>query len=142
MDRILEIPGYYYGRLFLKGYRALVDYVIDREKKKYFKTLSSSSAPASSAYSSRDVKRRKIIDERAAMDALNLGRQKGRIKKSPILKAPSTGGFMARQLGHCAKIDAASIYAAGLPHQGRGRKIQDYALLAVIPRPGSYSPLG
>jgi hypothetical protein len=90
---------------------------IDKEKRKYFKIQASSAAPASSAYSSKDVKRRKLQDERSEAVTLRIARQRGRIQKSRILCEPMAGGFLAREQGQ-AGLDVPRIYAGGLVQQG------------------------
>lgn len=102
MDNIREIPGYYY----------------DTEKKKYFKIQASGQAPPSSAYSSKDVKRRKIKDERSAALARETARQQGRIRRSRVLEAPLLGRFLDRERGY-GDLSMAEIYARGLCNQGR-----------------------
>jgi hypothetical protein len=72
----------------------------DAEKKKYFKIQASSQAPASSAYSSRDVKRRKIKAERSAAQARETASHKDRIRRSKVLGAPLAGGFLERECGY------------------------------------------
>ncbi|RDL38246.1 uncharacterized protein BP5553_02586 [Venustampulla echinocandica] len=100
MDRPpLDIPGYYY----------------DKEKKKYFKIQSGS--PASAAYSSQDVKRRKTRDEKTEATAFAIARQKGRIHRPKLLREPLTGGILAREQGQ-GTLRAPDACARGLVAQG------------------------
>jgi hypothetical protein len=89
----------------------------DKEKKKYFKIQTSSAAPASSAYSSQDVKRRKTRCERAEARALSIARQRGRMKRSKIMAEPLAGGLLTRENGQHG-LDTAQILAGGLVPQG------------------------
>jgi hypothetical protein len=89
----------------------------DKEKKKYFKIQNNS--PASSAYSSQDVKRRKTRDEKNEERAEEAARQRGCIRRSRILEAPLAGQILSRELGQCGRLDAAQIFSQGLVPQGR-----------------------
>lgn len=90
---------------------------IDKEKKKYFKIQPNGGAPASSAYSSQDVKRRKTRDERAEARALGIALQRGRIKRSKVMAAPLAGGLLNRENGQ-GSLDVAQVLAEGLVPQG------------------------
>jgi hypothetical protein len=97
----------------------------DRGKNKYFKIQASSTAPASSAYSSQDVKRRKLQDERSEAVAFGIAQQRGRIQRARILQEPVMGGFLAREQGHL-RLDASQIFAAGLYEHGSVQAPIDY----------------
>ncbi|RDW83196.1 hypothetical protein BP5796_04687 [Coleophoma crateriformis] len=95
----MDIPGYYY----------------DQDKKKYFKIQAGTSG---SAYSSRDVKRRKVLDAEAEAASERSARQQGRIRRSAILNAPSAGGILEREYGRSRQDDVnASVLARGLCQQ-------------------------
>jgi len=118
-SQIRDIPGYYYGKSRIKGlalYNLLIRHK-DKEKKKYFKIQNNS--PASSAYSSQDVKRRKTRDEKNEERAEEAFRQRGRIQRSKILDAPLAGQILSRELGQYGRLDAAHVYSRGLVPQGR-----------------------
>ncbi|KAF7880643.1 uncharacterized protein EAF02_007489 [Botrytis sinoallii] len=96
-SQVPELPGYYY----------------DSEKKKYFKIQAN--APSGSAYSSHDVKRRKLDDENNKAESLRVQRNVGRIKRAKILESPMAGGFLSREFGQpCLNTAAASYYAQSL----------------------------
>lgn len=99
--QIREIPGYYYDKL----------------KKKYFKVQTSSAAPASSAYSSLDIKRRKLEDERSEALALGIARQKGLIQRSSGLRNSPLSELLAGENVHSHR-DVAQTFVAGLAEQG------------------------
>ncbi|KUJ08632.1 uncharacterized protein LY89DRAFT_725078 [Mollisia scopiformis] len=103
MDRpAQDIPGYYY----------------DREKRKYFK-VQGSTAPADTAYSAEDVKRRKTRDRRREIQAKNEKRQMGRIQRFANLEDTLSGFVMKREYGYGPGLDCPrSILAAGLVAQG------------------------
>ncbi|EDN96721.1 hypothetical protein SS1G_01647 [Sclerotinia sclerotiorum 1980 UF-70] len=120
MSQAPELPGYYY----------------DSEKKKYFKIQAN--APSSSAYSSQDVKRRKIDDENNKAQSLKVQRNVGRIKRARILEAPISGGFLSREFGQpCLDTVAASSYAQNLiktGDTGHWGALNGPQLFAVIPK--------
>lgn len=96
---------------------SVADTLLDKEKRKYFKIQASGSAPANSAYSNQDVKRRKLRDERDAATAREKQRQKGRIRHPRILEEPLTGGILRRECGH-GNVDSAKVFAGGLVRRG------------------------
>ena len=101
MNNLRNIPGYYYGKLnpaILRVEYLLIIMLLDEEKKKLFKIQTSSQASATSAYSSADIKRRKVEAERIANEARETARPKDRIQRSNILKEPLTGGILQREL--------------------------------------------
>jgi hypothetical protein len=106
---------------------------LDNEKKKYFRIQANGTAPANSAYSSRDVKRRKLQDERSQAVDSEMARQKGRIRRSKTLETPLTGGILARE---CAKerggLDRSQIVASRLVYQGYIPPISPYNSIFVI----------
>ncbi|KAL2066589.1 hypothetical protein VTL71DRAFT_2660 [Oculimacula yallundae] len=103
------IPGMYY----------------DSTKNKYFKIQPNSAGPASSAYSSQDVKRRRLRAEKEDEAAREQERRKRRIRRSEILERGLTGGILQREYGHVG-FEPASILAGGFmkseqfPIDGRG----------------------
>ncbi|QSZ34532.1 hypothetical protein DSL72_006126 [Monilinia vaccinii-corymbosi] len=101
MSQVPEIPGYYY----------------DDEKRKYFKIQAN--APSSSAYSSQDVKRRKIDDENKKAQSLAVQRNIGRIRRARILEAPIAGGFLSVGFGQSnLRAVSTSVYAQNLIKTG------------------------
>lgn len=98
---------------------------IDVEKKKYFKIQASSAGPASTAYSSQDVKRRETRDRLAETKKLKLARQKGRIRGSRVLESPLAGDVLEREHGRRRDIDTAKIFATGLKPLGRLSSLVD-----------------
>ena len=92
--------------------------IVDKEKNKYFKVQPSGTAPANAAYSSHDVKRRKLRDVRINARELAAARQQGRIKRSQLLAEPLCGGMLARENDE-VKLDTAQIIARGFVPQGR-----------------------
>ncbi|RDW71306.1 hypothetical protein BP6252_07869 [Coleophoma cylindrospora] len=99
----------------LRQAESTVDNVTDQDKKKYFKIQAGTSG---SAYSSRDVKRRKVLDAEAEAARVRSARQQGRIRRSAILNAPSAGGILEREYGRSRQEDVnASVLARGLCQQ-------------------------
>ncbi|KAL3427545.1 hypothetical protein PVAG01_01053 [Phlyctema vagabunda] len=95
---VRQIPGYYY----------------DQEKKKYFKVTSGT---GNSAYSSRDVKRRKVQDADAVETAHRAMREKDRIKRSKIMLSASAGGFLSSSYGHTRLGLVSEVFASQLVEQ-------------------------
>ncbi|PVH82956.1 hypothetical protein DL98DRAFT_513634 [Cadophora sp. DSE1049] len=95
------IPGMYY----------------DTKNEKYFAIQANYAAPASSAYSNQDVKRRKLRDEKEAEAAKKKERQARRIRQARILQEPLAGGSLRRESG-LDGFDPAQILAGGLVRQG------------------------
>ncbi|KAF6809017.1 hypothetical protein CSOJ01_07188 [Colletotrichum sojae] len=79
----MQIPGFYY----------------DEEKGKYFKIEKTQSAPANSAYSAENVKRRKIQHREAEVVAARRERLRRHIVRSAVLRDPLLGGFLDAELG-------------------------------------------
>ncbi|KAB8303667.1 hypothetical protein EYC80_005061 [Monilinia laxa] len=101
MSQVPEIPGYYY----------------DNEKRKYFKIQAN--APSGSAYSSQDVKRRKIDDDNKKSQSLKVQRNIGRIRRARILEAPIAGGFLSVRFGQYTLHDVStSVYAQNIIKTG------------------------
>ncbi|KAI9647421.1 hypothetical protein NHQ30_003806 [Ciborinia camelliae] len=97
-----ELPGYYYGTF---------------EKKKYFKIQAN--APSKSAYSSQDVRKRKIDDENKKAQSLRVRRNVGRIKRARVLESPITGGFLSVGFGQSdLNAVSTSVYAQNLIRTG------------------------
>ncbi|KAE8449714.1 hypothetical protein EG329_007489 [Mollisiaceae sp. DMI_Dod_QoI] len=103
MDRpVKDIPGYYY----------------DATKRKYFK-IQGSTAPAGSAYSSSDVKRRKARDDHEEAQAHKVKREKGRIRRVSGLEDSLSGFVLKREFGGIHDLEVPRrILAAGLTDQG------------------------
>ncbi|KAI0198704.1 hypothetical protein F4808DRAFT_434827 [Astrocystis sublimbata] len=99
----MEIPGYYY----------------DAERKRYFKIENSKTAPSSAAWSSGNVRRRKLGDEEAASAQRHLNLAKSRISRSKLLCDPPTGGFFAREYGAHKHDMQTSCFVDGLRNKGR-----------------------
>ncbi|KAI0449821.1 hypothetical protein F5B21DRAFT_508811 [Xylaria acuta] len=98
----MNIPGYYY----------------DPEKKRYFKVENSKTAPTNAAWSSSNVKRRKLRDEDAATALRHLSIAKNRIKRARVLHEPLTGGFFAREYGAAKDDMQTACFAEGLRNKG------------------------
>ncbi|KAI1311697.1 hypothetical protein F5Y03DRAFT_286406 [Xylaria venustula] len=98
----MDIPGYYY----------------DAEKRRYFKVESSNTAPVGAVWSSDNVKRRKLHDERAAAIQRHLNVTKPGIKRARVLCEPLMGGFFAREYGATEDDMQAACFAEGLRHKG------------------------
>ncbi|KAI1751173.1 hypothetical protein F4782DRAFT_506067 [Xylaria castorea] len=98
----MNIPGYYY----------------DPEKKRYFKVENSKTAPTNSAWSSNNVKRRKLRDEDAATALRHLNLAKSRIRRARVLHEPLTGGFFAREYGAIKDDMQAACFVDGLRNKG------------------------
>ncbi|KAH9217233.1 hypothetical protein DL95DRAFT_522175 [Leptodontidium sp. 2 PMI_412] len=118
-----DIPGMYY----------------DQDKQKYFKIQPSSAGPASSVYSSQDVKRRKLRDEKEAKAARDQARQKHRIQQSKLLTEPLIGGALQREYGNDG-LEPAKILAGGLVRQGHvlideGRVAGGSGMFTIVYRP-------
>ena len=103
----------------------LPDSSLDTEKKKYFKVQSTGSAPASSAYSSEDIKKRNARERELIAAQLERHRQRGRIHRSDALINPLSRGLIQRETGNSVGIDGAQIYANGLVPQGGLRFLSD-----------------
>ena len=120
---VRQIPGFYYGKWHCTS--VLITYwpVLDSEKKKYFAIQAH--APASTAYSAQDVKRRKTRDERTASKALQELSRKGRIQPSKVLAEPLAGDFLEREYGGVGRgIRASNIIARNLTSQGKIYSLQ------------------
>ncbi|KAH7413319.1 hypothetical protein BKA64DRAFT_660795 [Cadophora sp. MPI-SDFR-AT-0126] len=96
-----EIPGMYY----------------DTKNEKYFAIQANYAAPANSAYSSQDVKRRMLRDEKEAAATKKEEHQECRIRQARILQEPLTGGSLSRETG-LDGFDPAQILAGGLVRRG------------------------
>lgn len=116
-----DLPGYYYGKhkTVLRAIIPFANTILDGEKKKYFKIQENS--PAGSAYSSQDVKRRKLRDEKNVERAEAEARQQGRIRRAAILQAPLAGHILHREIEQVPRyrLDGARIYCQGLLPRGR-----------------------
>jgi hypothetical protein len=89
-------------------------YSADKDKGKYFKIQAN--APARSAYSAQDVKRRRLKDERDQAITEDKARQKGRIRRATL--DPLTDGVLAREYGNGGGLDGPAVFAKGLVSQG------------------------
>ena len=119
--QIRDIPGFFYG---IKTHQCFTLYLYpylmpgkDKVKKKYFKIQASSAGPAGAAYSSQDIKRRKLEDERTEALALGMAQQKGRIQISSGLWKSPLGGLLPTEKVH-SRLNAAHTLTAGLVEQG------------------------
>jgi len=120
---VREIPGYYYGECFMKyDLCSNINISLDKEKNKYFKIQASHTAPASSAYSSHDVKRRKTRDERASTQEVALRKRRGRIRRSKIFEVPIVGGLLMREYGR-PNLDMGHVFSSGLVQRGHSLKV-------------------
>ncbi|KAH8593292.1 hypothetical protein B0O99DRAFT_688872 [Bisporella sp. PMI_857] len=136
-----DIPGYYYGEMAFR--QSMISEVTnnslpDKEKKKYFKVLPSGAGPATSAYSSRDVKKRRYDDAIAEAARVDLIRQKDRIRRSSYLEDPLFASTILREFGE-PRLDVSQISAANLVQQGEveinGSQGVAPSLFTAIPRP-------
>ena len=89
----------------------------DTKSEKYFAIQANYASPASSAYSSQDVKRRKLRDEKEVEAAKKKERQARRIRQARILHEPLAGGSLRRETG-IDGFDPAQILAGGLVPRG------------------------
>ncbi|KAF3012016.1 hypothetical protein E8E14_005488 [Neopestalotiopsis sp. 37M] len=100
---VANIPGYYY----------------DATKKRYFKVEKGQTAPATSAYSSDAVKKRKLEDTKIQQAAERLNLNKNRVKRSPALMGPLPGAGIAREFHGGVQQDmGAAAIAASLINRG------------------------
>ncbi|KAL8397781.1 hypothetical protein RB594_004479 [Gaeumannomyces avenae] len=79
----MQIPGYYY----------------DEEKRKYFKIERNATAPASAAWSDRNVRKRKADAADAAAARRAAAVAATRVRRAPALADPVVGGLLRRELG-------------------------------------------
>ncbi|CAG8979081.1 hypothetical protein HYALB_00000210 [Hymenoscyphus albidus] len=86
-----NIPGYYF----------------DVEKNRYFKEQKG--APAEKAFSSHDIKRRKLRDEYSSLSDASANSRRAKIIETSI-----SGGFLSRELGLGNHPKVPEIFAAGL----------------------------
>jgi hypothetical protein len=113
MSFVGNIQGMYYGILIPQTFplkHVFTSLSLDTEKRKYFKIQAN--APANSAYSATDVKRRYLEDERTKAIAEEKARQQGRIRR--FIRAPLTGGLLSREAGIIRNLDGPRIFAGGL----------------------------
>ncbi len=118
----------------------MANHDLDKEKNRYFKIQPGSSSVAT--YSSHDIKKRKLRDEKQESAELDQKKQQGRIQRSRILNVPSVGGLLRRSSSAeipNVSFDASPILARGLVEQGhipsRAMFTTD-SLFTVIPQPG------
>ncbi|KAI8955875.1 plasma-membrane proton-e [Xylaria longipes] len=96
--------------------RSLEDF--DPGKKRYFKVENSRTAPTNAAWSSNNVKRRKLRDDDAATALRHLNLSKSRIRRARVLREPLTGGFFAREYGAMKDDMQAACFVEGLRNKG------------------------
>ena len=137
MGFVGELPGMYYGIFFFFWRASSLQFhsnvSADQGKGKYFKIQAAGAAPATSVYSSEDVKRRKLIDERTQAIEKEVIRQKGRIRRSIL--DPLTGGILHREYGKVGRgLDGPQIFANGLVSQGHCMDGSPFVIFAVQPR--------
>ncbi|KAI5863418.1 hypothetical protein GGS23DRAFT_532475 [Durotheca rogersii] len=99
----LKLPGLYY----------------DKQRRRYFKVENSSTAPRDAAWSSDNVKKRKIQDAEAAAALRRMTLHKNRIARSRVLEEPLMGGFFARECGDAPADLVAASFAQGLVGMGK-----------------------
>jgi hypothetical protein len=116
MGFVGEIPGMYYGNLpqVPTSPQTYTNLYIDQQKGKYFKIQAN--APSKAAYSSYDIKRRKLEDVRTKAVADEKARQRGRIRRP--MQEPLSSGVLAREYGNKGCLDSPRIFAKGLVFQG------------------------
>jgi hypothetical protein len=71
-------------------------------------------APASAAYSSSDVKRRRLNEEQSAREAESAELKRLRIRRSEILEHPLLGGFLSREQGQTHDSIVSDVFSCGL----------------------------
>ncbi|KAI1506574.1 hypothetical protein F5X99DRAFT_8807 [Biscogniauxia marginata] len=98
-----NIPGYYY----------------DPERRRYFKIEDSKTAPSTAAWSSENVKKRRLEDETATAALRRMNLTKNRIARSKVLSEPLIGGFFAREYGDADRDVPAVCFARGLLEKGQ-----------------------
>ncbi|KAH8677435.1 hypothetical protein BX600DRAFT_430783 [Xylariales sp. PMI_506] len=98
----MSIPGYYF----------------DPNKNRYFKIEDSKTAPDASAWSSENIKKRKLEDERAKLVIRRLKLNKDRIKPSKISNDPLVEGLLAREFGRVSNDLPAASFARGVVDKG------------------------
>ncbi|KAI0479079.1 hypothetical protein GGR56DRAFT_633394 [Xylariaceae sp. FL0804] len=98
-----EIPGYYY----------------DTSKGRYFKIEKTGTAPRQAAWSSDNVKKRRLEDDEAAATQRHRNLTKSRITRSKALSNPLMGGFLARECGDEIRDVPAASFARGLLEKGQ-----------------------
>lgn len=118
-----EIPGFYYGtcitgRHWAPSPRRGPDSFLDEEKKRYFKVESSRTAPATSAWSSDSVKKRKLESKEATAALQRLRLEKSLVKRSPLLGHPLVGGVYVREHGVPRRGVPEASYARGFVEKG------------------------
>jgi hypothetical protein len=70
--------------------------------------------PASVAYSSQDVKRRRLNEERCMREAAQAKKEVLRIRHAQILEYQFCNGFLSREQGQARSLDVSNIFAQGL----------------------------
>ncbi|KAL7623969.1 hypothetical protein AAE478_005526 [Parahypoxylon ruwenzoriense] len=98
-----KLPGLYY----------------DKEKKRYFKIEKRGTAPSNAAWSSDNVKKRKLEDAEAAEALRQMSLNKNRITQSRAVTEPLMGGLFARECGNARPDLAAACFAQGLLEKGK-----------------------
>jgi hypothetical protein len=86
--------------------------LLDPLKNKYFAVQKG--APESAAYSSQDVKRRRLNEERSMREAAQAKRQILRIRHAQILENQFSSGFLLREQGQTHSFNVSNIFASGL----------------------------
>ncbi|KAI0181441.1 hypothetical protein GGR52DRAFT_583833 [Hypoxylon sp. FL1284] len=97
-----EIPGYYW----------------DEKKRRYFKVEKGGTAPSDAAWSSDNVKKRKLEDAESVEALRKLNLNKNRIVRSRAVNDPLVGGFLARESGDTVRDLPAAAFARGLVNKG------------------------
>jgi len=111
-----EIPGFYYGTLSHNHVHTRLTHLADKEKKKYFAIRTNGSAASSSAYSSVDVKRRRIQDNKEK--AAQAERERPRIRKSKYMNNALKAGLLEREFGEY-ELDVPQIMLGGYNREKR-----------------------
>ncbi len=91
----------------------------DEEKKKYFKIEKSNTAPSGAAWSSDNVKKRRLEDEEAVKAIRHMTLDKCRITRASIFDHPITGGFLDREFGRLRPDVVQASFAQGLVDKGK-----------------------
>jgi hypothetical protein len=109
----------------------------DEEKKRYFKTERTQTAPATATWSSDAVKRRKLEDRSAREAARRSAQLRNHVRRHPFFAEPLRGGLLSRELGGGTERGpwapreredvVAKAWAAGLVDKGQVPFVPSFA---------------
>ncbi|KAI1781055.1 hypothetical protein F4818DRAFT_24943 [Hypoxylon cercidicola] len=98
---------------------AFPGYFWDEKKRRYFKVERGGTAPTGAAWSSDNVKKRKLEDAASAEATRKLNLNKNRIVRSRAVNQLLMGGFFARECGETVRDLPAAAFAQGLVDKGQ-----------------------